>query len=169
MYKCNPSLMEWLNSPIVYIKDEFTYSLLKEASKDYFSPVSSIYHYFHMGLGNFKKYLQGDLVKIKKYFYVIRPILACRWIQRYDTMPPVKFEEMMPLIEKYTEECKIINELLVKKKAGEELNKAEPILKLNSFLEDNFNYFKKILKTFKGNNNKNVETLNNIFLKVLDK
>ena len=27
------------------------------------------------------KYLSGDMVKPKKYFYALRPILACRWIE----------------------------------------------------------------------------------------
>jgi len=55
MNKSNPVLFEWLASPIVYIKKEKEYSLLKDASEKYFSPISSIYHYLHMAEGNKRK------------------------------------------------------------------------------------------------------------------
>jgi len=32
-----------------------------------------------MARGNYREYLKGDVVWIKKYFYVLRPILAMNW------------------------------------------------------------------------------------------
>lgn len=40
-------------------------------------------------------YLQGDMVKAKKYFYVLRPILACRWILEKQVPPPMRFSELV--------------------------------------------------------------------------
>ena len=34
------------------------------------------------------------MVKLKKYFYVLRPILACRWILEKQTPPPMLFSEL---------------------------------------------------------------------------
>jgi hypothetical protein len=34
------------------------------------------------------------MVRAKKYFYVLRPLLACRWILRTNTPPPMLFSEL---------------------------------------------------------------------------
>ena len=47
---------------------------------DYFSVKHSLYHYISMAEGNYKKYLRTEMVKAKKYFYVLRPLLAGQWI-----------------------------------------------------------------------------------------
>ena len=47
---------------------------------DYFSVKHSLYHYISMAEGNYKKYLRTEMVKEKKYFYVLRPLLAGQWI-----------------------------------------------------------------------------------------
>ena len=44
---------------------------------------------------NNREYLRGDMVKAKKYFYVLRPILACRWILEKGTPPPMLFSELV--------------------------------------------------------------------------
>ncbi|MBO4972038.1 MAG: nucleotidyltransferase domain-containing protein [Clostridia bacterium] len=41
------------------------------------------------------EYLKGDTVRLKKYFYVLRPILACRWILSEGTPPPMLFRTLM--------------------------------------------------------------------------
>lgn len=48
-----------------------------------------------MAKGNYREYLKTDEVKLKKYFYVIRPILACKWILDKKTAPPMLFSELM--------------------------------------------------------------------------
>ena len=35
------------------------------------------------------------MVKSKKYFYVLRPVLACRWILDHGTPPPMLFSELV--------------------------------------------------------------------------
>jgi predicted nucleotidyltransferase len=64
MNKSNPVFFEWLKSPIVYYKDEYSYNIMEQLSKNYFSPISSTYHYLHMASGNYRQYLQADEVKI---------------------------------------------------------------------------------------------------------
>src|SRR5689334_4705492 len=64
--KSNPPLLEWLSSPIVYVKRYQFPDALKALLPDYFSPVSSTYHYLHMAQGNYRDYLKGDTVWLKK-------------------------------------------------------------------------------------------------------
>lgn len=60
----------------------------------FYSPVASTHHYLSMAKRNYKAYLSRPKVNVKKYFYAIRPILACMWIEKYKTIPPVKFEKL---------------------------------------------------------------------------
>lgn len=131
--KSNPVLFEWLRSPIVYIKDELCFNRLVEASKLYFSPISSTYHYLSMAKGNFRDYLQGDIVKSKKYFYVLRPLLACLWIKNKQETPPVEFDKLLTLVNDNSL-LKDINNLLNKKKSGIELKLEPAIPTINAFI-----------------------------------
>ena len=79
MYKSNPTLFEWLKSPIIYMETEFA-DEMRRVMSDYFSVRHSLYHYISMAEGNYKKYLRTEMVKSKKYFYVLRPLLAGQWI-----------------------------------------------------------------------------------------
>ena len=76
--KSNPPLLEWFNSPIIYQQRLNIVNKLKALMPEYYSPKSCLYHYLHMAEGNFREYLKGQMVLVKKYFYVLRPILACK-------------------------------------------------------------------------------------------
>jgi predicted nucleotidyltransferase len=56
----------------------------------------------------------------KKYFYVLRPIMACMWIERYNESPPMEFEKLLTQISG-DELLEKINDLLARKKSGIEL------------------------------------------------
>ena len=61
----------------------------------YLSSKRGLYHYIHMAAGNYREYIKGDMIKAKKYFYVLRPVLACRWILDKGSPPPMLFSELM--------------------------------------------------------------------------
>lgn len=86
--KSNPALLEWLQSPVTYREATTIPAIMKEMMGSTFSSRSSLYHYLNMAKGNLREYLQGEFVNSKKYFYVLRPILACMWIEEYRTIPP---------------------------------------------------------------------------------
>ena len=77
LYRSNPTLFEWFSSPIVYMETEFA-DQFREIMTDYFSTKKSLYQYISMAESNYREYLKGEMVKAKKYFYVLRPVLACR-------------------------------------------------------------------------------------------
>ena len=89
--KSNPPLLEWLDSPSIY-QEKFTVAAqMRELAKTYYSPSACIYHYLHMAQGNVREYLKGDRVWVKKYFYVLRPILAIKWIEQGYGVAPTSF------------------------------------------------------------------------------
>ena len=167
MNKSNPVLFEWLKSPIVYHKDPFSFGVLEQLSLSYFSPISSIYHYLHMATGNYRSYLQDDYVKIKKYFYVLRPILACMWIENYSESPPVEFDKLLTQITN-TELLNNIDELLKRKKSGVEMGLEPKREIINSFIETKIKHFEESVRLFDPRKKPDHEELDKSFVKILD-
>ena len=161
--KSNPPMFEWLRSPIVYLQQFSTADRLRELTKEYFDPKSCLYHYLHMAEKNFRKYLQKETVKVKKYFYVLRPILACDWIKQTDTMAPVEFQILVD--SQVTDEnvrIEIMN-LLSRKIAGEELKTEPKNHILSNFLEQKIEFYNEYIKSLQQINQPDTEKLNELF------
>lgn len=165
--KSNPPFIEWLNSPIVYKENYSTISRLREASTEYFNPKSCMYHYLSMAEGNFREYLKGDQVRIKKYFYVLRPVLACMWIERTNQMAPMEFDKMVESEICDQELKKEVKNLLIRKKSGEELDWEPKIAVIDTFVEEKIAYYKAFLRDFDFKKYPDTEKLNEIFRKTL--
>ena len=116
----NPTLLEWLRSPIVYQQAAPWADRLRVLAEDGFSPVRGYHHYVSMAKKNLREHLYGDVVRYKKYLYVLRPLLAARWIREERGVPPMRFAELAA--QTLTDPALIdeINALLeVKMRAGE--------------------------------------------------
>ncbi|AZK48653.1 nucleotidyltransferase domain-containing protein [Paenibacillus lentus] len=145
--KSNPPLLEWLQSPIVYMEDYSAAEQIRGFSSLTFSPKACMYHYLHMAEGNYREYLQREQVKIKKYFYVLRPVLACEWIEKYGTMPPIEFTTLTDQLLPAESEVKAaIDSLLVRKKAGDEMDFEPRIGPINTYLDEKIQYYKQAAK-----------------------
>ncbi len=92
--RSNPTLLEWLRSPIVYRQDTALMSRFTELVTASFSELRGYYHYASMAKKNFREHLRGDTVRFKKYLYVLRPLLAARWIRAGRGAPPMRFAEL---------------------------------------------------------------------------
>ncbi|RHP34579.1 nucleotidyltransferase domain-containing protein [Lachnotalea sp. AF33-28] len=93
-HRGNASLFEWANSPIVYKTTE-TWGQIFRKAVEYFSVKAAVYHYYGTANSTFCQYLQADSVRYKKYFYALRPLLACRYIRAHGRPAPVLFEELL--------------------------------------------------------------------------
>ena len=118
--RSNPALFEWVDSPIIYRQDEAFVRNLRDLMGGHFSERRARHHYRAMAKKNFRGYLQGEEVRLKKYLYVLRPLLAAQWIEKGLGMPPTRFAELVDKM--VSEEClrDEINALLaIKMRAGE--------------------------------------------------
>jgi predicted nucleotidyltransferase len=123
--KCNLALNEWLGSPITYSEvPEFRRQLL-DLIPQYFNPIAALHHYRSMADRALTENLDGDRIKIKKLFYVLRPLLACRWIEHTSTQPPTEFEKLTQSAWVTAAERDWIAELLKKKSAAVEAQAIE--------------------------------------------
>lgn len=120
-----------------------------------------------MAKGNFREYLQRDTVKMKKYFYVLRPVLACMWIERTNTMAPTEFHKLLDVEVPAGALRNEIEKLLARKISGEELGEEARIDVLNHFLEEKTEYYNEYLKDYQVLHQPDTEVLNQIFRKTL--
>lgn len=161
--KSNPPMLEWLRSPIVYLEQFSTAEKLREMSKTYFNPKSCMYHYLSMARNNFREFLQKDLVKSKKYFYVLRPVLACDWIKEKNIFPPIEFQDLADSQVKDEKIKAEIAGLLKRKIAGEELKEELKIEILNEFLEEKIEFYKDFVEQIEPNDKPQTELLDELF------
>ncbi len=120
MRNSNPALIEWLHSPIVYFKDEAFFAQLGELAAQFYSPLKSRYHYLSISKRNLHTDFKGERIKLKKYFYLLRAVLALRWIETSKSMPPMAFSELVNATVKDKLVRLEIDELLVIKGQADE-------------------------------------------------
>jgi predicted nucleotidyltransferase len=165
--KSNPPLMEWLGSPIVYMENDQVVSELRRLKQSYCSYIASSYHYLHMAQGNYRKCLKGDQVRVKKYFYVLRPIMALMWIERGLGAVPTNFNDLLGGLSLNQDLLSQILSLLESKRAGTELDSGPRIPIFHDFIEEQLTHFEK--KNFKDyTDSMPVEALNRLFRTALE-
>lgn len=163
LHKSNPTLFEWANSPVIY-RCTSEWEELKSIINRYFNSKAGIYHYLNMAKGNYRAYFVGkQTVSLKKYFYVLRPILAYKWILEHNTPPPMLFTE---LAESELEENMkpIVYDLLKYKINSHERTKTQPVQVLNEYIEYNFENIQRQINTISKYQLKGYEELNRLFL-----
>jgi len=134
-WNSNPAFVEWIHSPIQYIDDGFFAASARKLIDDMYSVEKGIYHYRSMAKTNFRGYLKRDEVPIKKYFYVLRPLLAIRWLEHYKQPAPIEFERLRELIQHDIDVNMQITKLLDRKRRSTEKEVAPIIKPLNEFIE----------------------------------
>ncbi|WP_337653400.1 nucleotidyltransferase domain-containing protein [Allisonella histaminiformans] len=164
LYKSNPTLFEWCASPIIYKETEEA-QWLKDMLPQYFSMKKSLYHYLSMAKSNYHKYLQGEEVRLKKYFYVLRPILAAQWILDKKCAPPMQFAT---LVDTELEEAMKpqVSRLLAMKKNTPEMGTAPKIEEINRYIDRKLEEIQSAAEAL-DNTEAEWDALNELFLRML--
>ena len=166
--KSNPAFIEWIQSPIVYIDDLTFAATARNLVSDIYSVEKGIYHYRSMAKTNYRGYLQQETVPLKKYFYVLRPLLSIMWLEKYQTPAPIEFEKLRSLIPAESSLNRQIAELLERKKKSLEKELAPAIPELNQFIESELER----LENYRGTTEKNsahMTALNSLFRSSISK
>ena len=133
--KSNPSLLEWLNSPIIYRADESFLKEIRALAQSTWSASRLLHHYLSMARSNSRTYLQGEQVSRKKYLYALRPLLAAQWIERGSGLPPIEFDRLRAASDLDVATQGALDRLLEQKKVGNELAAGPPIPELSAFID----------------------------------
>ena len=165
LHSSNPTLFEWMSSPIVYRQTDFI-SRLSPIMDNYFSCKSGLHHYLSMAEGNYREYLKGDMARVKKYFYVLRPVLACKWILHRHTKPPMLFRELMD--SELEESLKpVVERLLDIKMNAPEIKEIPKVEEINRYLDETINTVRQDIFAYPGEHRPDWAPLNQLFLQTL--
>lgn len=165
-HKSNATLFEWSNSPIVYKMTE-EWKKVYSVARDYFSMKSAVYHYYGIANSTYCQFLQEEQVKYKKYFYALRPLFACKYIEAHHCPPPVLFADFL------NDEVPAalrdgIEELLELKKQSGEKEKNDQIPVIREFIRDELQIQKALVESMTDDRKKDWEALNAVFCEILD-
>ena len=105
-------------------------------------------------------------MKYKKYFYVLRPILACKWIEERKCPPPVLFDELYDSV--LEEDVKVpVRELLEKKVQMSESDRAPRVEVINQYIEEKLTYYKGLVEKLKDDRKTDWEPLEDEFRRLV--
>jgi len=164
--KSNPALIEWINSPVVYRQDDAFIFDMKQYIPIFYSNKACFYHYTNMAKNNYKEYLKNESIWIKKYFYVLRPLLAMKWIEQKRGVVPTKFENLLVTIEENQKLVIAINELIAQKKIGFESKYMNRIPIISDFIDVTLKDFSSKNANYSESSG-DIEELDKLFTKYL--
>lgn len=165
LHSSNPTLFEWMSSPVIYRQTGFV-ERLQPLMDCCFSCKSGLYHYLSMAEGNCRDFLRNDMVRAKKYFYVLRPLLACKWILRTKTRPPMLFRELME--QELAEELKpVVRQLQDLKMNAPEIRMIPRIEAINAYLDSEMAQVREQITLLPTETPPDWAPLNELFLEIL--
>lgn len=167
----NAALYEHVFSPIVYHKSSASNLIRTYTANDYCLRHAA-HHYRGISESTHRQHIVGSgEPTMKKWFYIIRPMLCVLYIQHHKKMPPVKFENLLegiPDIEyRFIRNLCMLLELKMRA-----VEKADAPMELNSYFSD---WIKGMLetRTFEWIDNNidetpySPETINAMYRKIL--
>lgn len=160
----NPAFIEWIQSPITYLDNSCLRTEARFLLPSIYSPNAGYFHYRHMAKANVRNYLSREEVPLKKYLYVMRALLAARYVTEYRLPPPLPIVDLLPLID--SDDVRFELESLIEEKENHgELGVGPQNRVLNAFIEHEMSTEHEPLKT-KTSPSK-MQMLNRLFASVL--
>lgn len=137
LLKPNPVLLEWLHSPIVYRADAEAMARLATLAERTAFQRPSTWHYLHLAESQYRRFLHGRAeVPLKKYFYVLRPALALRWLRLNPGRPvPVALSELRAAVPMPSAVTMFLDDLLARKAVAKELGSSPRIPELDALID----------------------------------
>ena len=161
----NVTLFEWAASPIVYRTSE-AWKKIYETAQHYFSVKTAVHQYLGTAKNTYMQYLQDYMVRYKKYFYAIRPLLAVRYIEENRCPAPILFEELMK--QDLPERLRAAIESVQRVKMISDEKKYNPQNpEIQKFIAEELVRQQEAAEELPKDRNDDWETLNHIFLETL--
>lgn len=114
--RSNAVLIEWLASPVRYRDEIHLTAQLREVVHAAAHLPALEYHYDRIAQRVFAEITATDgPVRLKRYFYALRPALALRWLRRYQVPPPMDLRSLMTRLDVPDAVAQAVDELLARK------------------------------------------------------
>lgn len=91
---CNIPINEQIQNSQYYSGDSAFLERLRALIPAYFSKKRALFHYTSLAAQTMPQ-VQGLSIGLHRVFYIIRPLLACEWIEKYASMPPTEFQKLL--------------------------------------------------------------------------
>lgn len=128
LLKGNPALYEWLVSPITYAEEGFFRSKAKALFERHASRKVLAHHYWSIARTQWRSEIEGqEQPRLKKYFYVVRPLLSLQWVVAEGTPPPMQISALLDAVPMPSEVRGEVDGLLAAKRATPELGRGRHI------------------------------------------
>jgi uncharacterized protein len=157
-------MFEWLQSPIIYWNSNDFRNTFAKIMVEYFNPRSTINHYLGLSKRTFLDFAECKEVKLKKYFYILRPLLAARWINRKNCIPPMDFDSLLEASDLDKSVLALILDVKKKKEQCNETQLVPRLIELESFINSEMHHLEVHLPD-DIKNDKKISLLNDIFLR----
>lgn len=147
--RTNPSMMEWLHSPIIYRQDYEFMKCMQMLEPYYFNPIRAMYHYHSIYIKHDERYLQKQGYPMKRFLYYLRGVLACKWIAERKDLPPVQFRE---LVQEMVDDETIrlaISDVLKKKRESKEHDMTEVCSELVEYAKNLADFYSQTIGNFR--------------------
>jgi uncharacterized protein len=178
LHELNPSIIEWLNSPIVYFddqtnKDGFILNARKLLA-EHTNYLPLLYHYRSMAKSNYNIHIKDKQeVNVKKYLYVIRPAGMVQWLiskllinqdeakDFNNSLVQIDFNiVLIEIKDQLTDECfDTIQKMIIAKKTMNEGDLQIRIKCIDEWIEKILNETDSTFKTIEKNNSKSKQSL----------
>lgn len=118
----NAVIAEWLQSPIIYHSHPDAISVLSGFARDVLNRKSVTWHYRALALRQQGRLAHPDGgIRLKRYFYILRPVLALRWMRLTDhAMPPMNMQALIAGCALQPAELAALDALIARKKDASE-------------------------------------------------
>lgn len=126
--KSNPSVIEWLQSDIVYYGEKPNYLL--EIGLTGFNPVALYYHYRSMCKSHYDKYISQERpMTLKQYLYALRGLVNAKWIEGTGKLPDISFPDQLKEMYQFLGSSTVdeICDIIEKKKKGNDKEVTEKL------------------------------------------
>lgn len=163
--KSNTTPFEWLQSPIVYREMPGFKEELWSLCPHYFSQRSNIHHYLGIAKGAMDTMKDNGEIKIKKLFYVLRPLLSALWCLERNTIAPMSINPLMALLS--DELKKEISNLIKLKETSEEGFLIEVPTALKEWIDKTFDYCSNATKEM-SKELFDIDLLDDFFIKTIE-
>ncbi|MEM1319865.1 MAG: nucleotidyltransferase domain-containing protein [Bacteroidota bacterium] len=166
--KSNATPFEWLQSPIIYEENLHFKEKVWALAESYCQPRHLINHYLGIGRNALKAGLEGDSINIKKYFYVLRPLLAARWIITQQGVPPLEFKDLLTSLEGETDLLAAIHKLWERKLKAKEGEFTPVIPIIQEFVHEEMERCRGLAEDLPPNQQVSIRPLDELFRSFLN-
>ncbi|WP_293782802.1 nucleotidyltransferase domain-containing protein [uncultured Pedobacter sp.] len=134
--KSNTTPFEWLQSPIVYEEQDHFRNELWTLCQSYFNQKTNINHYLGIAHGALETVINGDEIKIKKLFYILRPLLSAKWCLEKNAIAPMTIGPLLNLMPEHLRT--LVKDLIILKSTSAEAFIIQIDPKLRIYIDDEF-------------------------------